>query len=61
MKRAFGKVVSGADVVGKLYDGYGEGAPRGRGPRQDIIGAFGEVYLADQFPKLDTIQKTTVK
>lgn len=57
----FGKVVSGADVVGKLYAGYGEGAPRGRGPRQDILGAYGEVYLADQFPKLDKIEKTTVK
>lgn len=57
----FGKISAGADVVGKLYDGYGEGAPRGRGPRQDIVAAYGEVYLADQFPKLDTIEKTTVK
>ena len=56
-----GKVTSGADVVGKLYAGYGEGAPRGRGPRQDLLAAYGETYLADQFPKLDKIQKTTVK
>src|SRR6266511_6124409 len=27
----FGQVVEGADVVGKLYGGYGEGAPQGRG------------------------------
>lgn len=57
----FGKIASGADVVGKLYAGYGEGAPRGRGPRQDILAAYGETYLADEFPKLDTIEKTSVK
>jgi len=56
-----GKVVAGADIVGKLYTGYGEGAPRGKGPRQDVLGDYGEVYLADQFPKLDKINKTTVK
>ncbi len=57
----FGRVTSGADVVGQLYTGYGEGAPRGNGPRQDILGAYGEAYLADQFPDLDTIQKTTIQ
>lgn len=57
----FGQVVEGADVVGKLFDGYGEGAPRGRGPNQAILSDFGEVYLAEAFPKLDTITKTTVK
>jgi peptidyl-prolyl cis-trans isomerase A (cyclophilin A) len=57
----FGKVVAGADIVSQLYDGYGEGAPRGRGPRQDLLGEFGEAYLADRFDKLDKIEKTTVK
>ncbi|MBO85903.1 MAG: peptidylprolyl isomerase [Deltaproteobacteria bacterium] len=57
----FGKIGSGADVVGKLYSGYGEGAPRGKGPRQDLLGSYGETYLADQFDKLDKINKTTVK
>ncbi len=57
----FGKVASGADVVGKLYSGYGEGAPRGKGPRQDLLGAYGETYLADKFDKLDKITLTTVK
>src|SRR5262249_35794576 len=32
---AFGQVVSGMDsVVDKIYDGYGEGAPNGKGPAQ---------------------------
>ena len=56
----FGKVVEGADVVGKLYAGYGEGAPRGRGPRQDLITKFGNVYLNDVFPKLDHIKKASI-
>src|SRR5439155_5100274 len=30
----FGEVASGMDVVNKLYSGYGEGAPSGRGPEQ---------------------------
>lgn len=56
----FGQIVEGADVVKSLYTGYGEGAPRGRGPRQDILAAYGEVYLAAEFPKLDKITKTTL-
>ena len=31
---AFGKVTKGMDVVDKIYSGYGEGAPSGRGPEQ---------------------------
>ncbi len=57
----FGEVVEGADVVKRLYSGYGEGAPQGRGPNQMTLVQFGEVYLADMFPKLDTIKHTTVE
>lgn len=57
----FGQVVEGADVVGQLYSGYGEGAPRGSGPRQDLLMKFGDVYLEDGFPKLDKIVSTKVK
>ncbi len=56
----FGQVVEGADVVAKLYSGYGEGAPSGRGPNQGIVGKFGNVYLETEFPKLDFIKKATV-
>lgn len=56
-----GQVVEGKDVVGQLYDGYGEGAPRGRGPNQGIIAKFGDVYLETEFPKLDKIVRTTVE
>ena len=29
-----GEVVEGLEIVDKLYAGYGEGAPRGKGPNQ---------------------------
>lgn len=57
----FGQVVEGADVVGKLYGGYGEGAPQGRGPDQYRMNIEGEKYLARQFPKLDKVNKATVE
>lgn len=57
---AFGKVVEGMDVVKKLYGGYGEGAPRGRGPSQGLIAQQGNQYLEERFPKLDHIVKATV-
>ena len=51
----FGKVVEGFDTVEDLYDGYGEGAPRGEGPPQGRIHRDGNVYLKGEFPKLDYI------
>ena len=51
----FGEVVEGMDVVDSLYKGYGEGAPRGRGPRQDKLQRLGNSYLDAEFDKLDGI------
>ena len=56
----FGEVVEGMDVVDKLYTGYGEGAPRGRGPDQGRVQDRGNVYLEKQFPELDAIKRATV-
>lgn len=56
----FGQVVSGMDVVDKLYSGYGEGAPSGRGPEQGKIQAEGNAYLVKDFPKLDYVKKATI-
>jgi peptidyl-prolyl cis-trans isomerase A (cyclophilin A) len=56
-----GRVTSGMDVVEKLYSGYGEGAPRGRGPDQGQITAQGNAYLVKDFPKLDYIKKATIE
>ena len=57
----FGKVVSGMDVVDKLYTGYGEGAPNGRGPDQNRIQSEGNAYLTQSFPKLDHVIKATIE
>lgn len=57
---AFGEVISGMDVVDKLHDGYGEGAPRGSGPEQGKIAAEGNAYLAKSFPKLDYIKTARI-
>jgi len=51
----FGKVKDMAPVDA-LYDGYGEGAPRGRGPSQGLIQTRGNAYLRESFPNLDYIK-----
>lgn len=55
----FGKVRN-MDVVDKIYDGYGEGAPRGKGPSQGKLQMEGNKYLKAEFPKLDWIKKATI-
>ena len=52
----FGEVVAGMDVVDALYAGYGEGAPRGRGPDQGRMQAEGNAYLERAFPQLDVVK-----
>ena len=56
----FGVVTEGMNVVDSLYSGYGDGAPDGQGPDQDIMRAQGNAYLQRGFPKLDYITKATV-
>jgi peptidyl-prolyl cis-trans isomerase A (cyclophilin A) len=56
-----GEVVQGMDVVDKLYGGYGEGAPQGRGPNQMVMHIQGEKYLAREFPKLDKVITATIE
>jgi peptidyl-prolyl cis-trans isomerase A (cyclophilin A) len=56
----FGQVVSGMKVVDSLYNGYGEGAPGGRGPDQGRVQKEGNAYLASAFPNLDYVKKATI-
>ncbi len=56
-----GRVVEGMDNIKKLYSGYGEGAPSGRGPSQDRIYSQGNAYLKESFPKLDYITSAKVE
>ncbi len=57
---AFGEVVEGMDIVDSLYKGYGEGAPGGQGPNQQLIQSQGNAYLSKSFPLLDTIESATI-
>jgi peptidyl-prolyl cis-trans isomerase A (cyclophilin A) len=56
----FGRVSSGMDVVDKLYNGYGEGAPSGKGPAQARTQTEGNAYLTKEFPRLDFIKSATI-
>ena len=56
-----GRVVSGMDVVMKLHEGYGEGAPRGVGPEQGRLNREGNRYLNTYFPQLDSIVSARIK
>lgn len=56
----FGQVSSGMDVVDKLYSGYGEGGPRGKGPDQGRVQSEGNAYLGKDFPRLDFVKKATI-
>lgn len=55
-----GEVTEGMNVVDSLHTGYGEGAPRGRGPAQNRLQSEGNAYLKADFPHLDYIKKATL-
>ena len=50
----FGKVVSGMEVVDKIYSAYGEQ------PQQGRIQSEGNAYLTKDFPNLDFVRKATI-
>mmetsp|Transcript_84921 Transcript_84921/g.147292 ORF Transcript_84921/g.147292 Transcript_84921/m.147292 type:complete len:299 (-) Transcript_84921:77-973(-) len=56
----FAEVIKGMDVVDKLFAGYGEGAPLGKGPSQNTIERQGNTYLDASFPHLSTIQTARI-
>ncbi|MDC0742723.1 peptidylprolyl isomerase [Polyangium mundeleinium] len=56
----FGQVVEGMKVVDSFYKGYGELAPKGKGPNASKIQREGYGYLDDNFPKLDAIKEAKI-
>jgi len=58
----FGRVVSGMEVVDRLYSGYGETAGGGmRGGKQGKMLAGGNAYLDAAFPKLDRLLRARLQ
>ena len=56
----FGEIVSGMNVVERLYAGYGETYPTGQAPTMAHMFAGGNAYLEKNYPKLDYIKKATL-
>lgn len=56
----FGKVVEGMESAKKLYSGYGEGEPNGKGPGQGKLFRGGNEYLKADFPELDYITRASI-
>ena len=50
------RVVEAMTVVDALYTGYGELAPKGKGPRPALLTQLGNAYLKRQFPEMDYIE-----
>lgn len=55
-----GRIVEGQAAADSLYEGYGEGPPRGAGPEQSLITSVGNVYLERAFPRLDSIVRARI-
>jgi peptidyl-prolyl cis-trans isomerase A (cyclophilin A) len=53
----FGQVVSGMEIVEKLYSGYG----RQNVPDQRRIKSEGNTYLTAEYPKLDFIKTARIE
>jgi cyclophilin family peptidyl-prolyl cis-trans isomerase len=54
------EITDGFNVAQTLFDGYGEGAPAGLGPRQELFMDQGNAYIQRYFPKLDQIHRATI-
>ena len=55
-----GEIIEGIDVVDQLHSGYGDGAPKGRGPSQKKIYEEGNAWLQKEFKDLDFIKTAKV-
>ena len=57
----FGRVTEGMTVVDSLHTGYGEMAPRGKGPNPTTLNKRGNKYLRMRFPELDYIRHASLE
>lgn len=47
-------------AVDAIYSGYGEGAPRGRGPNQGTLQSQGNTYLQQSYPEMTYIRSARI-
>jgi peptidyl-prolyl cis-trans isomerase A (cyclophilin A) len=55
-----GEVVEGMEIADLLFSGYGDGAPKGRGPSQKKIYEEGNAWLQKDYKDLDYIKTAKV-
>ena len=55
-----GDVIEGMEIADQLHSGYGEGAPKGRGPSQKKIYEEGNAWLQKDFKDLDFIKTAKI-
>ncbi len=56
----FAAVTEGLEVMDQLHAGYGDGAPKGRGPGQAKIYDLGNAWLKKDFKDLDFIKTARI-
>lgn len=57
----FGRVIAGLELVDKMNAEYGEGPGGIRAGKQDAFFAGGNAWLLKEFPRLDYIERATVR
>ena len=55
-----GEVVEGLEIADQLFSGYGDGAPKGRGPNQKKIYEQGNDWLQKDFKDLDFVKTAKI-
>ena len=50
----------GLNVVDRIFSGYGEGHPNGRGPSQELIQRIGHDFIKEHYPYIDFIHTMQV-
>jgi peptidyl-prolyl cis-trans isomerase A (cyclophilin A) len=55
-----GEVVEGLEIADQLFSGYGDGAPKGRGPSQKKIYEQGNDWLQKDFKDLDFVKTAKI-
>ncbi len=57
----FGEIVEGLDVLDKVYSGYGELPPAGKGPDYATAWVQGNKYLDENFPEMTKVVSATLE